>query len=65
MYLSKNLKILIYVYNNILRGVTERLEPKNLKNVQKIERQIGEKNVNTCLVWNFILSENQKEENNK
>lgn len=32
MYLSKNLKILVYVYN-ILRGVTERLEPKNLKNV--------------------------------
>ena len=31
--LSKNLKILIYVYNNMLRGVTERLEPKNLKNV--------------------------------
>ena len=30
--LSKNLKILIYVYN-MLRGVTERLEPKNLKNV--------------------------------
>ena len=28
-----NLKIVIYVYNNMLRGVTERLEPKNLKNV--------------------------------
>ncbi len=41
----------------MLRGVTERLEPKNLKNVRKLKDKPG-KNFNACLVWNSILSEN-------